>query len=48
MTRSLGLLLSVKDQQPEMFRWTDGSDSQVTCEFVGGKLVKWELVRPQP
>ena len=48
MTKSLGQLKSVKDQQPETFRWTDGSDSHVTCEFFAGKLVKWELVRPAP
>ncbi len=48
MTRALGDLISVKDQQPELFRWTDGTQSFVTCEFVGGKLVKWELVRPEP
>lgn len=46
MTRSLGELLSPKDQQPEIYRWTDASESHVTCEFMGGKLVKWELVRP--
>ena len=46
MTKALGQLLSPKDEQPEIYRWTDGSDSHVTCEFVGGKLVKWELVRP--
>jgi hypothetical protein len=48
MTRSLGQLQSVKDAQPEVFRWTDGADSHVTCEFFAGKLAKWELVRPQP
>ena len=48
MTRALGELISVKDQQPELFRWTDGTQSFVTCEFVGGKRVKWELVRPEP
>ncbi len=46
MTRALGELKSVNDQQPEVYRWTDGSGSYVTCEFLGGKLVKWELVRP--
>ena len=46
MTKSLGQLMSRKDQQPEIYRWTDASDSWVTCEFLGGKLVKWELVRP--
>ena len=46
MTRSLGELLSPKDAQPELFRWTDGSRSFVSCEFLRGKLVKWELSRP--
>jgi hypothetical protein len=46
MTRSLGEQLSPKDVQPEIFRWTDGSASHVTCEFASGKLVKWELYRP--
>ena len=47
MTRALGEQLSPRDQQPEVFRWTDGSASSVTCEFSGGKLVKWELFRPE-
>ena len=47
MTRALGELLSAKDAQPEVFRWTDGSQSHVTCEFEGGKLQKWCLVRPE-
>jgi hypothetical protein len=46
MTRAFGKLLSVKDQQPEVFRWADNGDSHVTCEFLSGKLVKWEMVRP--
>ena len=46
LTRSLGELLTPKDTQPERFRWTDGSQSHVTCEFVGGKLVGWTLYRP--
>lgn len=46
MTRALGEQLSPKDENPEVFRWTDGSQSHVTCEFVGGKLAKWSLVRP--
>ncbi|MCJ0765443.1 glycerate kinase [Variovorax terrae] len=48
MTRALGEGRSPKDEQPELFRWTDGSESHVTCEFLNGKLVKWELVRPAP
>ena len=47
MTRALGVQISPKDTQPELFRWTDASDSFVTCEFHHGKLVKWALVRPR-
>jgi len=46
MTKSLGALQSPKDAQPELYRWTDGTESHVTCEFEGGKLKKWDLVRP--
>jgi hypothetical protein len=46
MTKALGELLSVKDVQPEVFRWTDGTQSHVTATFVGGKLQSWELFRP--
>jgi hypothetical protein len=48
MTRALGEQLSPKEQQPEIYRWTDAGQSWVTCEFAAGKLVKWELFRPQP
>jgi hypothetical protein len=46
MTRAIGEQLSEKDAQPEVFRWTDGTASSVTCEFMHGKLKKWELFRP--
>ena len=46
MTRALGLLKSAKDAQPEVFEWKDGTDSTVTCTFVGGKLSHHVLVRP--
>ena len=48
MTRALGQLTSVKNEQPEVFVWTDGSDSHVTCTFVGGRLSHHELFRPGP
>ncbi|MFZ2736915.1 MAG: glycerate kinase [Burkholderiaceae bacterium] len=48
MTRALGQLQSPPNEQPELFRWTDGSASHVTCEFLHGKLVKWVLERPLP
>ena len=47
MTRALGEQLSPKDEQPEVYRWTDGSASHVTCTFANGKLVEWALFRPQ-
>lgn len=46
MTRSLGERLSEEGQDPEIYRWTDGTDSYVTCEFVAGRLMKWTLQRP--
>jgi len=46
MTRSIGELHSRKGEQPEVYRWTDGTASRVTCEFMNGKLAKWELWRP--
>src|SRR4051812_48547642 len=45
-TESLGEPLSAEGRQPEVFRWTDGGGSSVTCEFVNGKLAKWTLHRP--
>src|SRR5665213_662211 len=45
MTKALGALQSPKDTQPELYRWTDGTQSHVTCEFRNGKLKKWDLVR---
>ena len=48
MTRSLGQPLFAEGEQPEVYRWTDGSRSHVTCEFVNGRLARWELVRPAP
>lgn len=46
MTRSLGVLESEKDAQPEVYRWTDAGQSHVTCTFVSGKLADWVLERP--
>ena len=46
MTRALGELRSPKDVQPEVFRWTDGSNSYVDCTFVNGKLADHSLTRP--
>ena len=48
MTKSIGEQMSEKNADPEIYRWTDGGASSVTCTFNKGKLVKWELVRPVP
>ncbi|MDB5871381.1 MAG: putative Glycerate kinase [Ramlibacter sp.] len=46
MTESLGEQLSADGDEPEIFRWTDASQSNVTCEFARGRLAKWTLFRP--
>ena len=48
MTRSLGALQTDKGTQPEIYRWTDASESHVTATFLGGKLTEWTLERPAP
>ncbi len=48
MTRALGEQRSAEGQEPEVYRWTDGTGSHVTCQFVNGRLVSWEMVRPTP
>ena len=46
LTKSIGLLQTEKDAQPEIYRWTDNSQSHVTCTFMNGKLQSWDLYRP--
>lgn len=46
MTRSLGEQQTPQGEQPEIFRWTDGSHSHVDCTFDHGRLVSWEMHRP--
>ncbi len=46
LTRSIGLLQSEKDAQPEVYRWQDAGGSHVTCSLTNGKLQSWELYRP--
>ena len=46
MTRAIGELRSPKETQPEIFRWTDGSNSYVDCTFNHGRLVSWQMYRP--
>jgi hypothetical protein len=48
LTRSLGQSESPKDAQPEIYTWTDGSQSTVRCEFSAGRLTHWALTRPTP
>lgn len=46
LTRSLGERLSPPGAEPERYRWRDPSASWVDTEFAGGRLLRWELVRP--
>ncbi len=46
LTRALGQREGDADLSPERYRWTDGSGAQVHCAFEGGRLVRWELLRP--
>ena len=46
LTRSMGLLQTEKDAQPEVYRWQDNGASHVTCTFLNGKLQSWVLHRP--
>lgn len=46
LTRALGEQRSAPEAQPEVFRWSDTGGSQVTCEFVNGRLAAWSLERP--
>lgn len=48
MTRSLGQALSQPGSEPEIYLWCDAGGSQVRCEFMQGRLVRWQLQRPQP
>ncbi len=48
LTRSLGERLSDEGVQPEVFRWRDAGQSQVTADFQDGKLQRWLMVRPDP
>ena len=43
LTRSLGEKLS---DEPETYRWTDGSGVSVTVELAKGQCVRWTLARP--
>jgi len=47
MTKSLGERLSVENAQPEVFKWTDEGASFVTCTFKDGKLIQWDMTRPE-
>ncbi|MCW7540029.1 hypothetical protein OOT46_19515 [Aquabacterium sp. A7-Y] len=44
LARSLGEKLG---EAPERYRWTDPGGSHLTVEVKGGKVVSWELWRPQ-
>ena len=43
LTRSLG---EKRSDEPETYRWTDGSGVSVTVELAKGLCVRWTLARP--
>jgi hypothetical protein len=43
----LGERLSAENAQPEIFKWTDEGESFVTCTFKDGKLIQWDMTRPE-
>lgn len=45
MTRSLGRKRD--DLGPDVWAWQDEGGSSVTLSFEGGRLVRWELRRPE-
>ena len=50
LTKSLGKKegeLSNPPVDPEVYTWTDASESTVRCVFMGGRLSTWDLHRPQ-
>lgn len=46
LTRSLGERLTEPGADPETYRWLDPGQSSVTAEFHHGRLVRWQLQRP--
>jgi hypothetical protein len=47
ITRSLGERLDTPDAAgPERWRWTDPGGVHITLELRGGRLVQWDLARP--
>jgi hypothetical protein len=46
LTRALGTQTGDRENPVEQYRWTDASEASVRCTFDGGKLARWELLRP--
>lgn len=47
LTRALGERVSAPHEQPECWRWSDAGAASVSCEFRLGRLVAWQLSRPE-
>lgn len=45
LTRSLGVRSGGPDGEREVFEWRDAGNDVVRAELVGGKLVRWQLLR---
>lgn len=48
LTQAMGQRMSPEGAEPEVYRWQDSGQSQVTAEFERGRLVRWRLERPAP
>jgi hypothetical protein len=46
LARALGERVSLEDEQPEVYRWTDPGGASVLARFAHGKLLDWGLKRP--
>lgn len=46
MTQSLGERLSAENAQPEVYRWTDGTQSHVTCRICERPLAEVDAGTP--
>ena len=46
LTQALGQLQSAPQAQPEVYRWSDPGGSYVECEFAQGRLLRWQMQRP--
>lgn len=47
LTRALGEPLHMDQTPLERYRWRDPSQAEVSCEFLHGRLQRWDFRRPE-